>query len=96
MSYYEIMTKISQWFKAFRYFFQLSPETSLVKASNSNLGILAMSTINEIMYKNCIPPDFENYLLQMFKNTFQLLQAVVQDQGASSASVAKLANLDET
>ena len=37
-----------------------------------------MSTINEIMYRHCVPVDFENFLLQMFQNTFQLLQMLVQ------------------
>ena len=37
-----------------------------------------MSTINEIIYRHCVPVDFEDFLLQMFQNTFQLLQLLVQ------------------
>ena len=44
----------------------------------TQLSILAMGTINEIIYRHCVPVDFENFLLQMFQNTFQLLQMLVQ------------------
>ena len=47
-----------------------------INPCNSNLGILAMTAINEIVYKNCVPQDFEAFLLEMFKNAFQLLHAV--------------------
>ena len=33
-----------------------------------------MGAINEIMYRNCVPADFESFLLQLFRDTFQLLQ----------------------
>ena len=46
--------------------------------TRTQLSILAMSTINEIMYRHCVPADFESFLLQMFQNTFQLLQMLVQ------------------
>jgi hypothetical protein len=72
------------------------PEPSGVTASNSNLGILAMGAINELMYKNCVPADFENFLLQMFRNTFQLLQTVVFDPSPSNdASGARINYLDD-
>ena len=45
----------------------------------SNLGILAMTAVNEIVYKNCVPQDLESFLLSMFNNAFQLMQAVVQE-----------------
>ncbi|KAK8722049.1 hypothetical protein OTU49_012451, partial [Cherax quadricarinatus] len=45
-----------------------------------SLGVLAMGAINEIMSKNCVPHDFEEFLLQMFRNTFQLLQRLVRDE----------------
>ena len=44
------------------------------------LGVYAMGAINEIISKNCVPHDFEDFLLQMFRNTFQLLQRIVTDQ----------------
>ncbi|KAK3889634.1 hypothetical protein Pcinc_006379 [Petrolisthes cinctipes] len=55
---------------------------SIEKTSSSgeSLGVLAMGAINEIMSKNCVPHDFEDFLLQMFRNTFQLLQRLVRDQ----------------
>ena len=40
----------------------------------SELATLAMGAINEIMYRNCVPADFESFLLQLFRDTFQLLQ----------------------
>ena len=46
--------------------------------TNTQLSILAMGTINEIIYRHCVPIDFEDFLLQMFQNTFQLLQMLVQ------------------
>ena len=46
--------------------------------TKTQLSILAMSTINEIIYRHCVPVDFEDFLLQMFQNTFQLLQLLVQ------------------
>ncbi len=55
-----------------------------VSATNSNLGILAMTAINELVYKNCIPRDFESYFLHMFRSAFQLLQAVVQEATITS------------
>ena len=42
--------------------------------SGSELATLAMGAINEIMYRNCVPADFESFLLQLFRDTFQLLQ----------------------
>lgn len=48
--------------------------------SGESLGVLAMGAINEIMSKNCVPHDFEDFLLQMFRNTFQLLQRLVREE----------------
>ena len=50
-----------------------------------------MLAINEIMYKNFVPSNFQDYLVIMFRNTFQLLQGLVQDTGQ-----AQLHRLDET
>ena len=46
--------------------------------TSNQLSILAMGTINEVIYRHCVPVDFEDFLLQMFQNTFQLLQMLVQ------------------
>lgn len=56
------------------------------------LSVLAMGAINEIIYKNFVPQDFNDYLVIMFRNSFHLLQSLVMDQSNS----AKLAELDET
>ena len=67
--------------------------------ANSELGILAMATINEIIYRHCVPLDFEDFLLQMFQNTFELLQLLVNpaDHGSSSESCGapRLHSLDD-
>jgi len=55
-----------------------SSDHSYNKYTKTQLSILAMSTINEIIYRHCVPADFEDFLLQMFQNTFQLLQLLVQ------------------
>ena len=46
--------------------------------AGSELATLAMGAINEIMYRNCVPADFENFLLQLFRNTFHLLQVSIR------------------
>ena len=62
----------------------------------NELGILAMGTINEIIYRHCVPTDFEDFLLQMFQNTFQLLQLLVQPvTDASSGATSRLHTLDD-
>jgi len=38
------------------------------------LGTAAMCCVNELLSKNCVPPDFEEYLLQLFQQTFYLLR----------------------
>ena len=52
-----------------------------------------MTAINEIVYKNCVPQDFEAFLLEMFKNAFQLLQTVVHEP---TSGTTRLDILDET
>ena len=53
------------------------------------LGTLAMDCINEIVSKNCIPEEFEEFLLKLFQETYQLLQDLVIGQNIN------FANLDE-
>ncbi|KAI8501262.1 Exportin-6 [Branchiostoma belcheri] len=60
----------------------------------TNLGILAMCCINEVMSKSCVPADFEEYLYRMFQQTFQLLQRLTREP-PSGAYGNKLAELDE-
>ena len=63
--------------KSSRLYFQTHADR--VNPCYSNLGILAMTAVNEIVYKNCVPQDLESFLLSMFNNAFQLMQAVVQE-----------------
>ena len=62
--------------------------------SNRSLGVLAMCCINELLSKNCVPQEFEDFLLQMFQQTFYLLQRITKDS-TTNASGNRLAELDE-
>merc|ERR1719312_1966491 len=66
--------------------------------TKTQLSILAMSTINEIIYRHCVPVDFEDFLLQMFQNTFQLLQLLVQPpvEAVGASFQYQLQTLDES
>ena len=64
------------------------------------LGVLAMTCINELLDKNCVPIEFEEFLLHMFQQTFQLLQRITtSDSDVNTASSSwtenKLAQLDD-
>ena len=48
------------------------------------LGVSAMSCINELLSKNCVPVEFEEFLLKLFQQTFQLLQRITKDTGAQA------------
>ena len=43
-----------------------------------------MSCINELLSKNCVPLEFEEFLLKLFQQTFQLLQRITKDTGAQA------------
>ena len=43
-----------------------------------------MSCINELLSKNCVPVEFEEFLLKLFQQTFQLLQRITKDTGAQA------------
>lgn len=36
--------------------------------------VLAMSTLNELLYRKCIPPGSQNLFIEIYHNTIQLLQ----------------------
>ncbi|XP_048407891.2 exportin-6 isoform X2 [Stegostoma tigrinum] len=59
------------------------------------LGVFAMSCINELMSKNCVPMEFEEYLLRMFQQTFYLLQKITKDNNAHSIK-SRLEELEES
>ncbi|GIX90391.1 exportin-6 [Caerostris extrusa] len=53
-----------------------------------------MGCINEIMSKHCIPADYEGFLLQVFQDTFHLLQNLTKDN-TKNASRNILAEVDD-
>ncbi|XP_054036666.1 exportin-6 isoform X3 [Dryobates pubescens] len=61
----------------------------------ARLGVLAMACINELMAKNCVPLEFEEYLLRMFQQTFYLLQKITREHNARSVK-SRLEELDES
>lgn len=67
---------------------------------SAELGIQAMGCINEIMSKNFIPADFEEFLLQIFQEAFCLLQHLTKDNDDSPKTTTvrntKLTALDGT
>lgn len=70
-----------------------SSNTNLT-SDTSSLGILAMNCINELLAKNCVPQEFEDFLLQMFQQTFFLLQRLTKDSNTNSTG-NRIAELDE-
>ena len=53
-----------------------------------------MTCINELLAKNYVPQEFEDYLLLMFQQTFHLLKRFTRDV-SSSTSCSRLNELDE-
>ncbi|KAK6169003.1 hypothetical protein SNE40_020137 [Patella caerulea] len=79
-------------------------EVRNVRASSPNssfsgnaqfLGVLAMNCINELLAKNCVPQEFEDFLVQMFQQTFSLLQKLTKDS-TSNSSGNRLEESDES
>ncbi|XP_051487857.1 exportin-6 isoform X5 [Apus apus] len=71
-----------------------SSHNSLLGQERGRLGVLAMSCINELMSKNCVPMEFEEYLLRMFQQTFYLLQKITKENNAHTVK-SRLEELDE-
>uniref|UniRef100_H3DNN8 Exportin 6 n=1 Tax=Tetraodon nigroviridis TaxID=99883 RepID=H3DNN8_TETNG len=65
------------------------------KAERARLGVLAMTCVNELVSKNCVPMDFEEYLLRMFQQTFFLLQRMTRENNAHTVK-SRLQELDES
>lgn len=42
--------------------------------NSGNLGSLAMDCVNELLVRNCVPREFEAFLMKLFENSFSLLQ----------------------
>ncbi|XP_054570522.1 exportin-6 isoform X4 [Eptesicus fuscus] len=72
-----------------------SSQNSVLGQERGRLGVLAMSCINELMSKNCVPMEFEEYLLRMFQQTFYLLQKITKDNNAHTVK-SRLEELDES
>lgn len=64
------------------------------KEDRARLGVLAMTCVNELVSKNCVPMDFEEYLLRMFQQTFFLLQRLTRENNAHTIK-SRLQELDE-
>uniref|UniRef100_A0A674B526 Exportin 6 n=1 Tax=Salmo trutta TaxID=8032 RepID=A0A674B526_SALTR len=65
------------------------------QVDRSRLGVLAMTCINELVSKNCVPLDFEEYLLRMFQQTFFMLQRLTRENNAHTVK-SWLQELDES
>jgi hypothetical protein len=64
----------------------------VISGVGSTLGSLAMTCINELLAKNYVPQEFEDYLLLMFQQTFHLLRRFTKD---TSTSGSRLNELDD-
>ncbi|KAG1658541.1 Exportin-6 [Nymphon striatum] len=51
----------------------------------SSIGVLAMCCINEIMSKNCVPSEFEDFFYQIFQYSFHLLQLLTKDNNCHTS-----------
>lgn len=71
-----------------------APSSSNFNTNTQSLGILAMNCINELLSKNCVPIEFEDFLLQMFQQTFYLLQKLTKDS-STNATGNRLSEIDE-
>ncbi|XP_074053478.1 exportin-6 isoform X2 [Macrotis lagotis] len=71
-----------------------SNQNCVLGQERGRLGVLAMACINELMSKNCVPMEFEEYLLRMFQQTFYLLQKITKDNNAHTVK-SRLEELDE-
>uniref|UniRef100_A0A8C7X640 Exportin 6 n=1 Tax=Oryzias sinensis TaxID=183150 RepID=A0A8C7X640_9TELE len=70
-------------------------QSGSTKVDRARLGVLAMTCINELVSKNCVPMDFEEYLLRMFQQTFFLLQRLTRENNAHTVK-GRLQELDES
>jgi hypothetical protein len=50
-------------------------------SSQNQLGEIAMSCINELLAKNQVPGDCEEFLLTLFSQTYTLLQCLTENSG---------------
>ncbi|XP_047213905.1 exportin-6-like [Girardinichthys multiradiatus] len=74
---------------------QNGQQSEVNKADRARLGVFAMTCVNELVSKNCVPMDFEEYLLRMFQQTFFLLQRLTRENNAHTVK-SRLQELDES
>ncbi|XP_059490018.1 exportin-6-A [Neocloeon triangulifer] len=55
------------------------PEHVQVCGDSPSLGVQAMCAINELLYKQCVPAEWHDLLLEMFGSVFTLLQKLLSD-----------------
>ena len=67
---------------------------TMAASGNQALGVSAMCCINELLAKNCVPEEFEDYLLQMFQQCFYLLQRITRDT-TTNVSRNRLADMND-
>lgn len=63
-------------------FVGMGTEESLPVMSTCNelsVPVVALGTINEILYKNCVPAEFENFVVLLFNNCCIILHHFVND-----------------
>uniref|UniRef100_A0A3Q2EBD0 Exportin 6 n=1 Tax=Cyprinodon variegatus TaxID=28743 RepID=A0A3Q2EBD0_CYPVA len=88
-------TLLASIFHFTRFGCDLRTKSEINKADRARLGVLAMTCVNELMSKNCVPMDFEEYLLRMFQQTFFLLQRLTRENNAHTVK-SRLQELDES
>ncbi|XP_071106408.1 exportin-6-like [Haliotis cracherodii] len=71
-----------------------SPNMSFSNSTQC-LGVLAMNCVNELLSKNCVPQEFEDFLLQMFQQTFYLLQKMTKESSTNPTG-NRLAELEDS
>ncbi|KAL8597658.1 hypothetical protein ACOMHN_031593 [Nucella lapillus] len=71
-----------------------SSSSSGYSSQTPYLGVLSMNCINEVLSKNFVPAEFEDFLLQMFQQTFNLLQKMTKESSTNSSG-NRLEELDE-
>lgn len=49
-----------------------------VSEHSGNLGSIAMDCVNELLIKNCVPQEFELFLMKLFDQSFSLLQRLTR------------------
>lgn len=58
---------------------------------NGELGAMAMGCFNEMLSRNCVPPNFDEYLLKLFEHTKELLTKVTSSAAGDENPLETLA-----